>query len=120
MMDPNTLETYRQRLLALQQHLMQRIFGAEESMLAMDADRDIERTDRVQEEAVEVALTALDEQGRHEMEAIQAALARIDAGTYGICEICGQPISAARLTAIPMARLCVACQERLERRRTQA
>jgi RNA polymerase-binding protein DksA len=119
-MDPRTLETYRQQLLALQQHLAQRIFGMEESMLAMDADRDIERTDRVQEEAVEVALTALDEQGRREMEAIQAALDRIDAGTYGICEICDQTISVGRLTAMPTARLCVACQERLERRRTQA
>jgi len=119
-MDPRTLEPYRQRLLALQQHIVQRIFGMEESMLTMDADRDIERTDRVQEEAVEVALTALDEQGRREMEAIQAALARIDAGTYGICATCGETISAARLTAMPTARHCVACQERLEHRRTQA
>ena len=73
-MDPHTLEMSRQRLLALQQQIMQRIFDVETSMLAMDADRDIERTDRVQEEAAEVALTALDEQGRREMEAIQAAL----------------------------------------------
>src|SRR5215468_2596269 len=120
MMDPNTLETYRQQLLALQQHLVQRIFDMEESMLAMDADRDIERTDRVQEEAVEVALTALDEQGRREMEEIQAALARLDAGTYGLCETCGETISTARLTAMPMARRCVSCQERLEHRSTQA
>jgi hypothetical protein len=49
-MDPRTLETYRQRLLALQQQLAQRIFDTEDTMLAMDADRDIERTDRVQEE----------------------------------------------------------------------
>ena len=91
----------------------------EESLLAMDTDRDIERTDRVQEEAVEVALTALDEQGRREMEAIQAALARIDAGTYGSCATCGETISAARLTAMATARLCVACQERLEHRRLQ-
>ena len=73
----------------------------------------------VQEEAAEVALTALDEQGRREMEAIQAALAHIDAGTYGICETCGETISAARLTARPTARRCVSCQERLEHRRTQ-
>src|SRR5262245_46448738 len=119
-MDSHTLETYRQRLLALQQHIMQRVFGMEEAMRAMDTDRDIERTDRVQEEAVEVALTALDEQGRREMEAIQAALTRIDAGTYGICESCGETISAARLTAMPMARRCVSCQERLEHSRTQA
>jgi DnaK suppressor protein len=119
-MDPHTLETHRQRLLALQQQLMQRIFGMEASMLAMDTDRDIERTDRVQEEAAEVALTALDEQGRREMAAIQAALARLDAGTYGICDTCGETISAARLTAMPMAHRCVACQERLEHRSTPA
>lgn len=119
-MDPHTLETYRQRLLALQQQIIQRVFDLEASMLAMDADRDIERTDRVQEEAAEVALTALDEQGRHELDAIQAALARIDAGTYGRCEICGEMISAARLTARPTARRCVACQERLEHSSTQA
>ncbi len=112
--DPRTLETYRQRLLAFEQQMMQRIFDLETSMLAMDADRDIERTDRVQEEAAEVALSALDEQGRREMEAIQAALARLDAGTYGLCDTCGETISAARLTAMPMAHRCVACQERLE------
>jgi RNA polymerase-binding transcription factor len=119
-MDPRTLETYRQQLLALQQQLLQRIFGMEASMLDMDAERDIERTDRVQEEAVEVSLTALDEQGRREMEEIQAALARLDAGTYGLCETCGETISAARLMAMPMARRCVACQERLEHRSAQA
>ena len=119
-MDPRTLETYRQRLLALQQHIMQRIFDLEAFMLAMDAERDIERTDRVQEGAAEVALTALDEQGRRELEAIQAALARLDAGTYGLCDTCGETISAARLTALPMARRCVACQERREHRSTHA
>ena len=119
-MNPNTLETYRQQLLALQQQLLHRIFDMEESMRTMDTERDIERMDRIQEEAAEVTLTALDEQGRREMEAIQAALARIDAGTYGICETCGETISAARLTARPTARRCVACQERLEHRRTQA
>ena len=119
-MDSRALETYRQQLLALQQQVLHRIFDMEESMLAMDADRDIERMDRIQEEATEVALTALDEQGRREMEAIQAALARIDAGTYDICATCGETISAARLTAMPTARRCVACQERLEHNRAQA
>jgi DnaK suppressor protein len=115
-MELATLETYRQRLLALQQQMTQRIFTAEETMYAMDADRDIERTDRVQEEAAEVALAALDEQGRRELTEIQAALARIDEGTYGDCETCGEAISAARLTAMPMARRCLPCQERLEHR----
>src|SRR5713101_4722673 len=109
-MDPMTLEAYRQRLLTRQQQLVQRIFEVEEDMQAMDAERDIERMDRVQEEAAEEALTALDEQGRREVEEIEAALARIAAGTYGSCETCGEPISPVRLAALPMARRCVPCQ----------
>jgi DnaK suppressor protein len=46
----------------------------------------------------------------------QRALARIDDGTYGICESCGEPIGAARLEAYPRATLCVACKQREERR----
>jgi RNA polymerase-binding transcription factor DksA len=40
---------------------------------------------------------------------IDDALAKIDAGTYGTCEQCGQPIGDARLEAMPAARLCIKC-----------
>lgn len=40
---------------------------------------------------------------------IDNALAKFDAGTYGQCESCGQPIAQARLEAMPAARLCIAC-----------
>ncbi len=40
---------------------------------------------------------------------INDALAKLEAGTYGQCESCGQPIGDARLEAMPMARLCMAC-----------
>jgi RNA polymerase-binding transcription factor DksA len=38
---------------------------------------------------------------------IDAAFERLDAGTYGLCEVCGKPIGADRLNAIPWARLCI-------------
>ncbi len=41
---------------------------------------------------------------------IQAALEKIENGTYGICESCGEEISTARLEAYPTAKLCVNCQ----------
>ena len=41
---------------------------------------------------------------------------RIDGGTYGVCESCGNPIGKARLLAFPRATLCVACKQRQERR----
>lgn len=44
--------------------------------------------------------------------AIEEALTRIDKGTYGLCRDCGEPISAARLDAIPWTRVCISCKER--------
>lgn len=38
---------------------------------------------------------------------VEAALARVDAGTYGVCEVCGREIPPARLEARPMATRCV-------------
>jgi RNA polymerase-binding transcription factor DksA len=40
---------------------------------------------------------------------IDVALAKIDDGTYGLCEQCGGAIGSARLEAMPAARLCIAC-----------
>ncbi len=41
---------------------------------------------------------------------IQAALHRIDRGTFGVCEVCRQPISPERLNAVPWTRFCVHCR----------
>jgi DnaK suppressor protein len=46
----------------------------------------------------------------------ERALARIDDGTYGVCESCGNPIGKARLQAFPRATLCMTCKQREERR----
>src|ERR1700741_4863490 len=43
---------------------------------------------------------------------VDLALSKIDKGTYGICERCGNPISPERLEAIPYARLCVSCKQK--------
>jgi|SRR5579862_4380723 len=49
-----------------------------------------------------------------ELQEIDDALARILEGTFGLCEDCGHPIPAARLEAIPYARLCISCKSREE------
>lgn len=53
---------------------------------------------------------------RQNLELVEAAVARIDAGTYGVCESCGKPIGKARLQAFPRATLCMECKQRQERR----
>ncbi|WP_082310240.1 TraR/DksA family transcriptional regulator [Nonomuraea sp. SBT364] len=46
----------------------------------------------------------------------ERAIARIDSGTYGVCESCHKPIGKERLQAFPRATLCVACKQKEERR----
>ena len=59
---------------------------------------------------------ALTQNARELLAASARALARIDDGTFGVCESCGQPIGKARLQAFPRATLCVTCKQREERR----
>jgi len=47
---------------------------------------------------------------------IEHALERIEDGSYGVCESCGNPIGKLRLMAFPRATLCVSCKQRQERR----
>ncbi len=73
------------------------------------ADRASSETDRA------IELRARDRQ-RKLISKIDAALARIDDGTYGFCEETGEPISLKRLAARPIATLSIEAQERHERR----
>jgi len=73
------------------------------------ADRASSETDRA------IELRARDRQ-RKLIAKIDAAMARIDEGTYGFCEETGEPISLRRLDARPIATLSIEAQERHERR----
>ena len=58
---------------------------------------------------------SLEEASNHVLAAIDAALQRIEAGTYGMCQTCGKPIGDDRLEAIPYATQCIDCRRREER-----
>lgn len=57
---------------------------------------------------------ALDERDTAELRQVDAALRRLEAGTYGLCLDCGMAIPAARLHAAPDAARCISCQEKVE------
>jgi DnaK suppressor protein len=59
---------------------------------------------------------ALRDRAQHQLELVDAALARIDAGTFGACQRCHQPIAAERLDALPWAAHCIECQREIGRR----
>jgi DnaK suppressor protein len=58
----------------------------------------------------------LEENSEHVLSEIDAALARIEAGTYGVCVNCGKPIAEERLAAIPWATYCIDCKRLVEGR----
>ncbi|WP_254509005.1 TraR/DksA C4-type zinc finger protein [Anatilimnocola floriformis] len=64
------------------------------------ADQDVEGLD------VEIAIAQNEELL---FEQVEAAIGRIEAGTYGVCQECGKPIDEARLKAIPYAAHCIGC-----------
>ena len=60
---------------------------------------------------------ALRDRNLQHLELVEAALARLDAGTYGDCTSCGRPIAPERLEAIPWAAFCIDCQRTAGRSR---
>ena len=73
----------------------------------LDFDQNFADSSQVTAERGEVE--ALAAKLRESLAEVQRALAKIDEGTYGTCERCGQPIAEARLEAMPSARFCINC-----------
>ena len=114
-MNRNQLEYFREKLLDWKKSILceskDTIKGMKEETRNIPdvADRASEETDRALE------LRTRDRQ-RKLISKIDAALRRIDDGSYGYCEESGEPISLKRLDARPIATLSVEAQERHERR----
>ena len=58
---------------------------------------------------------ALRDHNRQLLIAVEEALARVDAGTYGTCTSCGSSVAPERLDALPWAALCIECQRKARR-----
>ena len=114
-MNERQREYFRQKLLAWKEEILREAKETlqhlqDESQNHPDiADRASSETDRA------IELRARDRQ-RKLIAKIDAALQRIEDGTYGFCEETGEPISLKRLDARPIATLSIEAQERHERR----
>ena len=97
---------YKDILLARKRELYRRLNKIEKDLDTLKSD---DSSDRAIERENDEVLEEFGASGLKELEAIKAALDRITAGTFGICAKCGEPISAARLAAVPHAALCEEC-----------
>lgn len=107
----------RKRLLAERERLFRLLQGVEAEFSGLAGLRPVEQAESAQREGSLAVLTDLDEREKRALEEIEVALARIAAGTYGICEACGLPIPLARLYASPATPFCLLCQAEREQSR---
>lgn len=75
-----------------------------------------DRKEEAEQRRAEATLSAEESRDLDELKRVEAALQRLDSGTYGDCADCGEPISLQRLLSQPAAECCVACQARREHR----
>ena len=96
----------RQRLELKLEELTQRARKIEDDLRRRP---NIDSEERATELENDPVLEELDVSTLQELNDIQAALGRIDAGTYGICTHCGEAIAERRLEALPYTATCVGC-----------
>lgn len=116
------LESYRQALMILRARLRGDLDQMTDEALRRDQPESSGNLSNVPLHMADIGSENYDqeftlgliENERGTLEAIHDALGRIDAGTFGRCLECGEPISKPRLQALPYARHCIQCAREME------
>lgn len=114
-MNDRQTEYFREKLLVWKAQILELNKDTIEEM-KMDARNIPDVADRASEETDRALELRTRDRQRKLVSKIDAALRRIDDGSYGYCEVTGEPISLKRLDARPIATLSLEAQERHERR----
>ncbi|MEK7857662.1 MAG: TraR/DksA family transcriptional regulator [Elusimicrobiota bacterium] len=103
----------RRQLLEMRDDLMRTVRKQE---LEENASQEVgDAADQASQSIEKELLFELSDNERMTIDQIEAALRKIDKGTYGVCESCRKPIAKPRLQALPFARYCIGCQSNAER-----
>lgn len=103
-------QEYRQKLLEKRADVRSALGMKFDTLARMGRVAEDDQAQITHDEFVSLHLNSLD---YRELRLVNEALDRLDSGDYGVCLACEQPIPAKRLQALPWARYCVGCQERL-------
>jgi len=114
-MDKRKLKAYRDKLLARREGLVGQVEEAEMYSRERDSEATQDPADMAANAYTKELLVSMSANDRHMLELIDEALGRIEAGEYGECVHCGEPVQEKRLEAVPWARHCLRCQDLQER-----
>lgn len=113
-MDKKRLEYYKKKLQVRREELIKTIARTEEEGRTADDDPTVDLADKAANSYTKEFLFGQTNVDRNLLALIDAALARIKAGTYGVCAECEEELQQKRLEAVPWARYCVSCAEKHE------
>ena len=114
-MDKRKMKTYRDRLLERRESLFKQVTEAEMTSRERDAEATQDPADMAANAYTKELLISMSANDRRLLGMIDEALTRVEAGEYGECVNCGEPVAEKRLEAVPWARYCVKCQDLQER-----
>jgi DnaK suppressor protein len=113
-MDKKRLEYYKKKLLARRDELLRNIARAEEEGRAADDDPTVDLADKAANSYTKEFLFGQTNTDRTILQLIDEALERIKGSEYGLCLNCQEEVQQKRLDAVPWAKHCIGCQEKLE------
>lgn len=105
------LQTTIDQLNQLKTELTQRIKAIGDDIHHKTEPVEKDFAEQVTQQENDDVLKAIDGEAQQTVRLIDNALARIKAGTYGTCSICGEEIAGARLKALPYVTTCIRCAE---------
>lgn len=115
------LNKIRARLESERKRLLNELDGLQANVQPAEVRREGSPFGKREEEATESfeleKRLALEKQTRANIAEIELALDKFKKGTYGLCDICGQPIPTDRLEAVPYANLCLSCKAKYAKSR---
>ncbi|HEV2861637.1 MAG TPA: TraR/DksA family transcriptional regulator [Pyrinomonadaceae bacterium] len=114
-MDKRKMKSYRDRLLERRETLFSQVTEAEMSSRERDLEATQDPADMAANAYTKELLISMSANDRKLLELIDEALERVEAGEYGECVNCGEPVQERRLDAVPWARYCLKCQDLQER-----
>ena len=114
-MDKKRLKTYRDKLLSRRESLFRQVTEAEMSSRERDSEATQDPADMAANAYAKELMISMSANDRRLLQLIDEALGRVEAGEYGECVNCGEPVQEKRLDAVPWARHCLRCQDLQER-----
>jgi DnaK suppressor protein len=114
-LDKRTVEHFRKILLKERERIIGDVKQMDESSKEMGTDGIQDIGDEAATIYNKQILLTLNENERVRLRELDEALDRIESGTYGVCEECGEPVGLKRLEVRPVAKYCVPCLTKLEK-----